>query len=386
MGGDSLALLELGGVVLALAVLTRVAGRAGIPAVPFYLVAGLAVGEGGVLPLETTRGFVETGASIGLILLLFMLGLEYSASELIQGVRSAPLAGVVDLANGVPGFVTALVLGWGLVPAFLLGAIAYISSSGMIAKLLRDFGGKRSAESRPIVPLLLIEDLVMALFLPVAGAMVVGGLTAPAVGWAIVAIVAVFGVLVLAARLEAPLSRLLRARTDEALLLSILGFVLVVAGLAESMRISAAVGALLAGIVLSGPVATNARSLLSPLRDLFAAMFFFFEGLVVSPAGLLPTLPAALALAGAGALTKFGTGWWAGRRAGLARDDAIGAGILLIPRGEFSVAIAALGAAVEPRLVPLAVSYVIVLAVAVPVSYRLFRPRSRGPRSRIAPD
>jgi CPA2 family monovalent cation:H+ antiporter-2 len=385
-GAGSLALLELGGVVLALAFLTRVAGRVGIPAVPFYLVAGLAVGEGGVLPLETSRGFVQTGASIGLILLLFMLGLEYSASELIEGVRAAPLSGVVDLANGVPGFVAALVLGWGLVPAFLLAAIVYISSSGMIAKLLRDLGRQGSPESRPIVSLLLVEDLVMALFLPVAGALVVGVLGVPAVAWAVAAIVAVFAVLILAARLEAPLSRMLRARTDEALLLSILGFVLVVAGLAESMRISAAVGALLAGIVLSGPVASSARSLLAPLRDLFAAMFFFFEGLAVSPSGLPPTLPAALVLAAVGALTKFGTGWWAGRRAGLDRDDAIGAGILLIPRGEFSVAIAALGAAVEPRLTPLAVSYVIVLAIVVPVAYRLFRPRSKGSRSRIPPD
>ncbi|MGE5227234.1 MAG: cation:proton antiporter [Planctomycetaceae bacterium] len=386
MSHDAAALLELGGVVLALALLTRVAGRAGIPAVPFYLLAGLAVGKGGVLPLETSRGFVETGAAIGLILLLFMLGLEYSASELLGGVRSSPLVGMVDLANGVPGFVVALVLGWGLVPAFLLGAVAYISSSGVIAKLLRDLGGQRSPESRPLLPLLLVEDLLMALFLPVASAMVVGGLTASAVAWAVVAVIAVGVVLAVAVRLEAPLSRLLRGRTDEALLLSILGFVLVVAGLAESLRVSAAVGALLAGIVLSGPVASNARVLLAPLRDLFAAMFFFFEGLVVSPSGLLPMLPAALALAAAGAITKFATGWWAGRRAGLGRDEAIGSGILLIPRGEFSVAIAALGAAVEPRLVPLAVSYVIVLAVVVPVLYRLHRPRERGQRSRLAPD
>ena len=167
-GSDAIVLIELGGVLLGLAVLARVGARVGIPAVPFYLLAGLAFGEGGLLPLDTSRAFVDLGAGIGLVLLLFTLGLEYSARELIGGVRASPLPGAVDLLNGVPGFVAALILGWGFVPAVILGGVTYITSSGIVAKLLRDLGKERSPEGRTVVSLLLIEDLVMVLAVPVA--------------------------------------------------------------------------------------------------------------------------------------------------------------------------------------------------------------------------
>jgi CPA2 family monovalent cation:H+ antiporter-2 len=387
MDDASLVLLEIGGVVLLLALLARLAHRLTFPSVPFYLLAGLAFGNGGLLPLDTTHDFVELGGEIGLILLLFMLGLEYSARELIDGVRSSPLPGVVDLLNGLPGFAAGLLLGWGLLPAFLLGGMTYITSSGIVAKLLRDLRRERAPEARLVVSLLLVEDLAMAAFVPVAGALALrGGSTVETVVWGGVAVATVAAVLGLAVRLEAPLGRLLRGRTDEALLLSILGFVLIVAGLAESLRVSAAVGALLAGILLSGPIAKEARTLLSPPRDLFAAMFFFFEGLAVRPETLVPLLGAAVLLALAGAASKFATGWWAAARSSLERDERVRAGILLMPRGEFSVALAALGAAVEPRLVPLAVAYVIVLAVLTPVAYRFRAPVEPGGRSRLPPD
>jgi CPA2 family monovalent cation:H+ antiporter-2 len=373
-------------VLLGLAVLARLGGRYGVPAVPFYLLAGLAFGEGGLLPLDTTRDFVELGAEIGLILLLFMLGLEYSARELIAGVRASPLPGFVDLANGLPGFIAGMLLGWGLAPSLILGGITYITSSGIVAKLLRDLGKERTPEGRLVVSLLLIEDLVMVLVLPVVGAFVLGGADPSAFGWAVLAVAVVGLVLAAAVRIEAPLARVLRGRSDEALLLSVLGFALLVAGIAESLRISAAIGALLAGILLSGPLARSARTVLSPLRDLFAALFFFFEGLAVPPDSLSPLILPAASLGLVGAATKIATGRWAAGRAGLDRPASLRTGILMMPRGEFSVALAALGAALEPRLVPLAVAYVVFLAIATPVAYRLREGAAPGPRSRIGPD
>lgn len=384
-GTDAIVLIELGGVLLGLAVLARVGTRIRIPAVPFYLLAGLAFGEGGLLPLDTTRAFVDLGAGIGLILLLFTLGLEYSARELIAGVRASPLPGVVDLANGLPGFLAALLLGWGFVPAVILGGVTYITSSGIVAKLLRDLGKERSPEGRTVVSLLLIEDLVMVMAVPVAGALVVGGADPTALAWAALAVVVVGSVLATAVWIEAPLARLLRGRTDEALLLSVLGFALLASGIAEGLRISAAIGALLAGILLSGSLASSAKAVLSPLRDLFAALFFFFEGLAVRPGALVPLLGLAIALGAVAASSKLATARWTARRAGMDRGGSLRTGILMIPRGEFSVALAAIGATVEPDLVPLALALVVVLAVLGPVLYRFVGDRHPEPRSQLPP-
>jgi CPA2 family monovalent cation:H+ antiporter-2 len=118
---EAVTLAELGLVIVGLAILARIATRLGFPAVPFYLLAGLAVGDGGILPIVTTRSFVHLGAEIGVILLLFMLGLEYSARELVEGVRAAPTSGVVDIAlNAPPGLLAGLALGWGWLPSVLL--------------------------------------------------------------------------------------------------------------------------------------------------------------------------------------------------------------------------------------------------------------------------
>src|SRR5918992_1805916 len=134
-------LVELGGVIVGLAILARVAGRLGIPTIPLYLTAGLAFGEGGILPLVTTEGFVEIGAEIGLILLLFMLGLEYTARELLTTLRvQAPTAAVDFVLNFSPGVIAGMLLGWSTVAPVALGGITYVSSSGIIAKILHDFG------------------------------------------------------------------------------------------------------------------------------------------------------------------------------------------------------------------------------------------------------
>src|SRR5919201_3460090 len=105
-------LLELGAVLLGLAVLARVAARFDLPTVPLYLHAGLAFGEGGIVPLVTTREFVETGAEIGLILVLFTLGLEHTSGDLLATARSAARPGLVDVVlNAVPGVLMGLALG-----------------------------------------------------------------------------------------------------------------------------------------------------------------------------------------------------------------------------------------------------------------------------------
>jgi CPA2 family monovalent cation:H+ antiporter-2 len=366
-------LVELGAILLGLAVLSRLATRIGMPTIPLYLTAGLAFGKGGLVPLVTAEEFVQVGAEIGLILLLFMLGLEYTAAELTSTIRSQARIGVLDLAlNFTPGFAAGLLLGWGFVLAFVLGGVTYVSSSGIVAKILSDQGWTGNRETPVVISTLVIEDLVMALYLPVAGVLLVGEGDLAALLPALVAVAVVGIVLGAATRIEVGISRLVFSRSDESLLLTILGLTILVAGAAEVFGLSAAVAALLVGIVLSGPAAEAAHGLLSPMRDLFAAMFFAFVGLSVDPSSIPPVLLPACALAFITLLTKFATGWIGAARSGVGLRGRTRAGAMLTARGEFSIAIAGLATAsgVVADFEALAISYVFVLAILGPILVR----------------
>jgi CPA2 family monovalent cation:H+ antiporter-2 len=370
-------LIELGAVIVGLAILARLASRLAIPAIPLYLLAGLAFGEGGLLPLVTTAEFIEIGAEIGLILLLLSLGLEYSARELVSTLKAQAPAGVVDLVlNFSPGFAAGLILGWGVLSAAVLGGVTYVSSSGVVAKLLHELGRVGNRETPVVLSLLVIEDLAMAVYLPMLAALLIGGVTVSGLVTAAAAVAGVVAFLVLAQRVGVGVSRFLFSHSDEALLLTILGLAVLVAGIAELVQVSAAVGALLVGIAFSGPAAQGARALLTPLRDFLAAIFFAFFGLSVDPAQIPGALGAALALALITAVTKFATGWWSARRAGVGPRGRARAGATLIPRGEFSIVIAGIAVAsgLGTDVGALSIAYVLLLAVAGPVAARASEP------------
>ena len=369
--------VELGAILLGLAVLSRVASRVGLPTVPLYLTAGLAFGKGGIVPLVTAEEFVQVGAEIGLILLLLMLGLEYTAAELVTTLRTqAPVGGIDFVLNFTPGFAAGLLLGWGGVLAFVLGGVTYVSSSGIVARILSDQGWTGNRETPAVLSALVIEDLVMALYLPVAAALLVGEGDLESLAPALIGVAIVAVVLAAATRIEVGVSRVVFSKSDEALLLTILGMTIFIAGAAEVFGLSAAVAALLVGIVLSGPAAEAAHGLLSPMRDLFSAMFFAFVGLSVDPASIPPVLLPASLLAVATVATKFATGWIGAARSGVGVRGRTRAGAMLTPRGEFSIAIAGLATAagVVADFEALAVSYVFVLALAGPILVRFADP------------
>src|ERR1700719_2985455 len=132
-------LIELGLVVIGLAILARIASRWGFSAIPLYLLAGLAFGNGGLAPLNLSENFIHIGAEIGVLLLLFMLGVEYTGQDLKANLQIGFPSGVVDFAlNFPPGLITGLLLRWGPLPSVLLGGVTYISSSGIIAKVLAE--------------------------------------------------------------------------------------------------------------------------------------------------------------------------------------------------------------------------------------------------------
>jgi CPA2 family monovalent cation:H+ antiporter-2 len=372
-------LLELGAVLFGLGILGRFASRWGLSPIPLYLLAGLAFGSGGLVPLEAPEGFFSTGAEIGVVLLLLTIGLEYTASDLLDNLGKHAVGGVVDLLlNGLPGVAFALLMGWGGTAAVAMFGITAVSSSGIISKLLTDLGRLGNRETPAILGILVLEDLGMAVYLPILTALAASSSALEIAEAEAIALVVLAAVLFIAVRFGHVVTAVVAAKTDEVLLLRLLGLALLVAGLAEAAQVSAAVGAFLLGIALSSELAERIHAVLVPLRDVFAAVFFVFFGLSTDP-GELPTvlLPAA-ALAVVGIATKVATGWIVGARAGVGRRARLRAGATLVPRGEFSIIVAGLVATtVTSELAPTATAYVLALAVLGPLAPRVLEALAR---------
>ncbi len=370
-------LAEIGGALLVLGIVAFIANRLKFSVVPLYLLIGLAIGEGGLVPLSLSEEFLNTGAQIGAILLLLLLGLEYSAYDLAKAFKERKSAGFIDFfANATPGFVLGLLLGWGVGGALALAGITYVSSSGIAAQLIKEMGWRRSEVSKRAIGVLVFEDLALAPYLPlltsiVLGVSAVSGIISVSLALAITGLV-----ILVSFRGTAKWSKILDPNEPGGLLLTVFGAALLAAGLADLVGFSGVVAAFLIGLLLTGEVAETARARLSPIRDIFAAIFFLFFGITTNPADLPAVLPLALLLTVLGIAGKFLVGWW------VTRDltdpmSAWRATGFLIARGEFSMVIAALAAPIvlTLELQALTLAYVILTAFAASVVLRFSRSR-----------
>ena len=377
VGFDPLILAEMGGILLLLGILAFIATKYRLSVVPFFIGMGLAFGDGGIVGVGLSEDFLLIGAQIGAILLLLLLGLEYSAREIADSLKLDWRSGVYDLLlNAIPGAIVALMLGWGVVGAIVLGGITYVSSSGIAAQLIRESGFRRSETARRVVGVLVFEDLALAPYLPIASAVISAAGVLVGVISVSVALVVIGLVLLLSIKREHFLSNFLNTQNATGLLLTVFGAALLFAGLAELAGVSGAIAAFLVGLLLSGDVAAVARARLSPLRDFFAALFFLFFGLITNPADIITVFPIALLLAGLGIAGKFI----------LAKHMAAGMsdpmswlriGAFLTPRGEFSIVIAglALSAAFADQLLPIVMTYVLITALTGSIMIKLFRSK-----------
>ena len=387
----AVAFLEVGAVVFGLGVLSRIASRLGITAVPLYLIAGLAFGEGGLAEISVSEDFVSLAAEIGVLLLLFTLGLEYSDVELRNGLRTGVPPGLIDMVlNAGAGVTVGLLLGWSPLAAVLLGGVTWVSSSGVISKVLADLDRLGNRETPTVLNLLVIEDLAMAIYLPVVAALIVGGTLTETLTSVAVALAVVAAILAVALRYGGYVSLRLGRGSNESLLLGVFGLVLLVAGAAQLFDVSGAIGAFLVGLALSGRTEERAMELIAPLRDLFAATFFVFFSFQIDPSDLINVAGWAVLLAVVSAVTKTATGWYGAKRRGVGTRGRLRAGTVLIARGEFSIVIAALGADLVEgaELGALAAGYVLLTAVLGPLTTRFSDPLAQllfTPKKRAAP-
>ncbi|MFD6423058.1 cation:proton antiporter [Streptomyces sp. NPDC060198] len=364
----------MGGAFLAAAVLARAGARIGLPTIPLFILAGTLLGPHtpGIVLVADPHD-LEMLAALGLVLLLFYLGLEFHLDDLRTGGRKMMIAGGVYLALNVGGGLGfGYALGWGTPEALVLAGVLGISSSAIVTKVLVDLGRLGNPETRPILGIIVVEDVFLALYLAALQPVLSG---ADSVGAALLDGGKAFGflvVLALVARFGTrALSRLIRTENDELLVISFLGVAVFVAGVSEWFGVADAIGAFMVGLMLGGTSSgERIRGLVSPLRDAFGAIFFFAFGLSIDP-GDLPSVvwPVLAAVAVTAVMNVF---------AGLATAKVYGFGPLavaniattLLARGEFALILAAMaaGAGLDERLSPFIAGYVLVLAVLAPLA------------------
>ncbi|MEF8779953.1 MAG: cation:proton antiporter [Haloferacaceae archaeon] len=346
-------LLEVGVLFAAVAVSGAMASRLGQSVIPFYIVTGMllspyVLGRIGVPHLAETE-FVKVGAELGIVFLLFFLGLEFNLERLFESRTEIVSAGTIDL---VVNFGAGLLLGYALfrepLAAFLVAGIVYISSSAIITKSLIDLGWIANDESAPMLGTLVFEDLVIAVYLAVASAVVLGsagGAGGDRLGGAAVSIGTALGfilLLLLAVYFgTAAFERLLETDSHEFLVLRTIGVTVLVAGAALAIGVSEAVAAFFVGMAISatGHVG-EVENLLEPIRDTFAAVFFFWIGLITDPllfAGVAGFVLAAVVVT---TPTKLVSGFLGGKVYGLDDRRCTRVALGMTTRGEFSLIIA----------------------------------------------
>jgi CPA2 family monovalent cation:H+ antiporter-2 len=369
--GDTL--VAVGGAFLAAGLLARLGRRIGLPTIPLFMVAGILLGPGtpGLVLVEHPED-LELLVALGLVLLLFHLGLEFSLDDLIGGGRRLLTAGgVYLLLNLGGGLVLGLALGWGTREAFVIAGAVGISSSAIVTKLLVELRRLANPESRLILGIIVVEDIFLALYLailqPVLGES--QGLADAALefGRALAFLLLLAALARWGAR---AVGMIVDASDDELLTVCFVGVALLAAGVADEVGVSAAIGAFMAGLILAETAAQERiERLVLPLRDAFAALFFFAFGLTVDPGDVgSVALPVAVG-AVVSLVLNLAAGIIAARMHGYSRGPAANIGLTMLGRGEFSLILATLAAAagLDDRIGPFVAGYVLVLALAGPL-------------------
>jgi len=365
-------LIALGGAFLAAGLMARFGRRFGLPTIPLFMAAGIIFGP-------QTPGFVlveapsdlSVLAALGLVLLLFHLGIEFSLDDLVGGGRSLLMAGATYIALNIGGgLILGFALGWGGREALVVAGVVGISSSAIATKLLIELHRLTNPETRMILGIVVVEDVFLALYLAVLQPILSGSSGAQAVKDAAVA----FGflvALVLVARFGGRvMDRVIGSDDDEILTILFIGFAVLIAGLAEELGVSDAIGAFLAGLIVAETtVKGRVERLVLPLRDAFAAIFFFTFGLTIDPGDFGDVAGPVLLAVGLSLVLNIAAGTlvgWIGRQDRLA---AANVGLTVLARGEFSLILAslALGAGLDERLGPFTGLYVLILALLGPI-------------------
>ncbi|MGD9696230.1 MAG: cation:proton antiporter [Thermoleophilia bacterium] len=378
-----LELIVLGAALLLAGLFARGGRRLGLPTIPFFIAAGIVFGPEtpGIVLLDEPEA-IETLAVIGLVLLLFHLGIEFSVNELLEGGRRLLVVGGTYIAlNFGAGIALGWWLGWGTGEILVIAGMIGTSSTAIVTKLMIDLRRIGNEETGMILGIIIVEDVFLAFYLALLQPILtdqqgIAGVATSA-GLAFAFLVGLFALARWGARLVRPV---IASADSELSVILVVGFGIFVAGFAEVAGASDAVGALLAGMVVAGAgLGAQVGRMVIPLRDVFAAIFFFWFGLTIAPDDLgsiaVPVVVAVIVTLTFNVIA----GIIAARIYGYGRVEATNTALMLVSRGEFELILASLAVAagLDERVAPFAALYVLVLSILSPLlsakSYRIAR-------------
>ncbi|MGG1245018.1 K(+)/H(+) antiporter subunit KhtU [Bacillus cabrialesii] len=370
---------EVGTALVLVAIASVIANKIKFSIIPFLIVLGMLVGPHapkiGIIDLTFIESseIIEFFGRMGVLFLLFYLGLEFSVGKLIKSGKSIAAGGTIYiLINFSLGLLYGFITGFSFLEVLVLAGVITISSSAIVAKVLVDLKRTANPETELILGIIMFEDIFLAVYLSVVSGLVLGDATS--VGSALLSILIAFGYMVLffiaARKLPPLLNKLLDIRSNEVFIIVIFAALFFIAGFSETIHVAEAIGALLLGLVFSETEHSDRiEHLVVPFRDFFGAMFFFSFGLSIDPFSLGEAVWLALGAVMLTILGNFVAGMVAGRRAGLSHKASSNIGLTIVSRGEFSIIVANLGIAggLSATLKPFAALYVLILAILGPL-------------------
>jgi CPA2 family monovalent cation:H+ antiporter-2 len=368
------ALLAVGGAFLAAGILARAGARIGLPTIPLFMLAGFIFGPNTPgLSLVKDPAELSVLAGLGLVFLLFYLGLEFSFDDLVAGGRKLVLAGAGYLLLNIGGGLAfGFALGWGSREALVIAGAVGISSSAIVTKLLVESRRLNNPESRLIMGIIVIEDLFLALYLALLQPALSGadgfGAALADFGKAFLFLIALAALARWGGRV---VSKLFASADDELLTVCFVGVAVLGAAVAEEVGVSDAIGAFMVGMMLGNTkVAPRIHRLVLPLRDAFGALFFFIFGLSIDPGAVGTVVVPVLLAVALTILLNLVAGAVAAKLHSFDRQAGVNVGLTVLTRGEFSLVLAALATAagLDARIAPFIAGYVLLLAIVGPLA------------------
>ncbi len=380
---------EVGVALVLVAIASVIAGKLKFSIIPFLILVGMLVGPHaptiGIIDLT----FVESAeiisflGQIGVLFLLFYLGLEFSVNKLVQSGPSIIFGGTVYVVlNFAFGLAYGFVMGLPLYETLIIAGMFSVSSTAIVAKVLVDLRRTGNPETELILGMILFDDIFLAVFLSVMSGLLLGGATSA--GGTVLSVLMSIGymlVFFVIARKGTPiLNKLLNITSDEIFIIVVFAALFFVAGFSETLYVAQAIGALLFGLALSETEQSKRiERLVTPFRDFFGALFFFSFGLTIDPLSLGGAVWMALGAVALTILANVVAGMIAGRKAGYSHKASSNIGLTIMARGEFTIIVANLGisAGLASIIKPFSALYVLILAILGPLcakeSKRIYR-------------
>ncbi|MDR7314861.1 cation:proton antiporter [Brevibacillus nitrificans] len=347
--------------------------------VPFYILVGMVVGphapDIGLFDLRFIQSapLIEFMGRVGVLFLLFYLGLEFSVGRLIKAGRSIAVGGTIYIViNFTLGLLFGWVAGFPLKEILIIAGITTISSSAIVAKVLVDLKRTANRETEMILGIIMFEDIFLAVYISIVSGLVLSGATSlmGILSSALIALGYMLLLIIVGRKLVPFLNRALNIKSNEVFMITVLAALFLIAGFSETIHVAEAIGALLVGLILAETQhMKRIEHMILPFRDFFGAMFFFSFGLTIDPLSLGGAVWLSIGAVIVTIIGNVAAGMLAGKSAGLNAKASTNIGLTIVSRGEFSIIMANLGkaGALMEILQPFAALYVLILAILGPL-------------------